>query len=71
MKSVSGKEFCKLLEKRGWTWDRTNGSHRIYEPPEHLEHLESVSIPVHANKTLRKGTQIALMKKASIEASDL
>ncbi len=25
MKSVSGKEFCKILERNGWTLARING----------------------------------------------
>jgi len=31
MKAVSGREFCKALERRGWTLVRTRGSHRRYE----------------------------------------
>jgi predicted RNA binding protein YcfA (HicA-like mRNA interferase family) len=30
MKTISGKEFCKLLEKKGWVLKRINGSHHIY-----------------------------------------
>lgn len=31
MKSVSGKEFCKILERNGWKLARINGSHHIYK----------------------------------------
>ena len=30
MKSVSGRELARLVERRGWQLLRVNGSHRIY-----------------------------------------
>ncbi len=30
MKSVSGKELAKLVERRGWELLRIHGSHHIY-----------------------------------------
>lgn len=30
MKSGSGKELCKIVEKKGWVLKRINGSHHIY-----------------------------------------
>ena len=30
MKSVSGKELARALERRGWTLLRIHGSHHIY-----------------------------------------
>ncbi len=29
MKPVSGKDFCKILEKKGWSLARINGSHQV------------------------------------------
>jgi len=71
MKRVSGKEISKSLEDRGWQLSRTKGSHKIYEPPDHLSHLGSVSVPIHGNKTLAEGTQLRIMKAAGIEKTDL
>lgn len=71
MKSVSGKHLSKLLRKQGWTLNRISGSHHIYDPPENLAHLKSVSVPVHGNRDLRAGTQSAIMKAASIKPEDL
>ncbi len=31
MKVVSGKQFCKLIESRGWQLKRINGSHYCRE----------------------------------------
>ncbi|MGZ5622430.1 MAG: type II toxin-antitoxin system HicA family toxin, partial [Methylobacter sp.] len=33
MKSVSGKHFARILESRGWTLIRVNGSHHVYMQP--------------------------------------
>ena len=71
MKSVSGKDLCKLLRKQGWTLNRISGSHHIYDPPESLAHLKSVSVPVHGNRDLRAGTQSAIMKASGIKSKDL
>jgi hypothetical protein len=30
MKSVSGREFARIIERRGWTLLRISGSHHIY-----------------------------------------
>ena len=50
MKIVSGKEFCKLLESKGWFLARINGSHHIYTNP---GSIINISAPVHANKSLK------------------
>jgi len=36
MKSISGKDFAKILEKNGWTLMRVKGSHHIYVKKEAL-----------------------------------
>jgi predicted RNA binding protein YcfA (HicA-like mRNA interferase family) len=33
MKSISGKEFAKILEKNSWQLLRINGSHHLYGQP--------------------------------------
>jgi predicted RNA binding protein YcfA (HicA-like mRNA interferase family) len=30
VKVLSGKQMCRVLEQRGWTLARINGSHHIY-----------------------------------------
>jgi predicted RNA binding protein YcfA (HicA-like mRNA interferase family) len=68
MKSVSGKHFCKILERKGWILLRVKGSHHIY-----VNTLtgEKLSVPVHKNEDLKLGLLKALMKIASIEALEL
>jgi predicted RNA binding protein YcfA (HicA-like mRNA interferase family) len=67
VKAVSGKEFCKALERKGWTLDRVSGSHHVYKRPGD----PPVSVPVHGNDTLGTGLQRKLMKQTGITDSDL
>jgi predicted RNA binding protein YcfA (HicA-like mRNA interferase family) len=30
MKSISGRDFARIIERRGWALLRVNGSHHIY-----------------------------------------
>jgi predicted RNA binding protein YcfA (HicA-like mRNA interferase family) len=68
MKSVSGKEFAKLLERRGWSLLRVQGSHHIYGRDGSDVRL---SVPVHGNQALKIGLLRHLMKMAGISESDL
>ena len=68
MKTISGKNFCKLLEKRGWVLARINGSHHIYTK-EHT--VFRISVPVHKNKELKTGLLKSLMKITDINESEL
>lgn len=68
MKSVSGKEFCKVVEKKGWVLKRINGSHYIYKK-DGVEDL--LVIPVHKNQDLKQGLLKSIMKIADISESEL
>lgn len=68
MKSVSGKEFIKILERRGWSLMRVQGSHYIYGKAGSEVRL---SVPVHGNRALKTGLLKHLMKLAEISEDDL
>ena len=68
MKSLTGKEFIKLLKKKGWELARIRGSHHVYTKP---GKIERISVPVHGNKPLKKGLQNFLMKIAEISDVEL
>jgi predicted RNA binding protein YcfA (HicA-like mRNA interferase family) len=68
MKSISGRKFCKIVEKKGWVLRKITGSHHIYEKP---GEQKIISIPVHKNQDLKIGTLKALMKIAELKESDL
>lgn len=68
MKSVSGREFVRILERHGWSLLRINGSHHIYGKPGNDARL---SIPVHGNKALKTGLLRYQLKLAGLTESDL
>lgn len=68
MKTVTGKEFAKLLEKKGWILKRINGSHHIYKHP---SKTEIISLPIHKNDNLKHGLQKKLMTIADIKDNEL
>jgi predicted RNA binding protein YcfA (HicA-like mRNA interferase family) len=68
MKSVSGKEFAKLLEHHGWSLLRVQGSHHVYGRAESTVRL---SVPIHGNQALKRGLLKHLMKLAGLSETDL
>lgn len=68
MKSVSGKEFCKILERNGWALARINGSHHIYIK---IGSDLRISVPVHKNDDLKIGLLKKLLKLTNISENDL
>ncbi|MBN1758573.1 MAG: type II toxin-antitoxin system HicA family toxin [Chitinispirillaceae bacterium] len=68
MKAVSGTEFARLLEKRGWECKRINGSHHVYCKP---GNPERITVPVHGSAALKIELQRHLMKIAGINESEL
>lgn len=68
MKSVSAKDFVRVLEKSGWVCKRIKGSHHVYVKP---GNPARISVPIHGNKPLKIGLQRHLMKIAEINESDL
>ncbi|MBW4440206.1 MAG: type II toxin-antitoxin system HicA family toxin [Plectolyngbya sp. WJT66-NPBG17] len=68
MKSVLGRTLCKILERQGWTLKRITGSHHIYSK----EGIDAIlSIPVHGNRDLPKGTLKSILKDADLTEEDL
>jgi predicted RNA binding protein YcfA (HicA-like mRNA interferase family) len=68
MRSVSGKEFAKILERHGWSLVRIQGSHHIYGKEGSEVRL---SVPIHGNQSLKVGLLRHLMKMAGISEHDL
>ena len=67
MRAVSGKQFCRLIESRGWRLKRVRGSHHIYVK---TGTSARISVPVHGG-VLKRGLQKHLMKIAQIQDSEL
>jgi predicted RNA binding protein YcfA (HicA-like mRNA interferase family) len=68
MKSVSGKDFAKTLERHGWTLLRINGSHHIYGK---TGSEVRISIPIHGNQAIKTGLLRHFIKVASLTEKDL
>ena len=67
MKSLSGKEMCKVLERHRWICTRIRGSHHRYEK----SGFAPIVVPVHGNKSLKTGMQRAIMNAAGLTDGDL
>ena len=68
MKSVSGKEFAKVLERQGWLLLRVQGNHHIYGKAGNDVRL---SVPIHGNQALKIGMLRHFMKLAGLSENDL
>lgn len=68
MKSVTGRELTKALEKNGWSLLRIQGSHHIYGKEGSIVRL---SVPIHGNKPLKIGLLRHLLKSASLTEEDV
>jgi len=63
LKSVSGKDLARLLEKHGWELKRVNISHHIYAKP---GNPARISLPIHGNQALKTGLLRHLLKLSGI-----
>jgi len=63
LKVLSGRQFARLVERRGWRSLRVNGSHHIYGKTASVVRL---SIPIHGNRPLKIGLLRHLAKLAEI-----
>ena len=64
MKTISGKELCKILKQNGWELKTIKGSHHVYMKE---GRKERISIPVHSNKSLKKSLLKTIIKLTNIE----
>lgn len=68
MKSIPGKQLCKIVEKLGWQLKRVTGSHHIYAKDDKEAILV---IPVHGNRDLPVGTLKKILKDAGLTDNDI
>ncbi|MBI5093257.1 MAG: type II toxin-antitoxin system HicA family toxin [Candidatus Hydrogenedentes bacterium] len=68
MKSFTGKEICRLVERHGWKLLRIHGSHHIYGKEGSVVRL---SVPVHGNHPLKTGLAKSLLKSAGLAEEDI
>ena len=68
MRQWSGRDFAKLLERRGWQLLRVKGSHHIYGKAGSIVRL---SVPIHGNQNLKIGLLHHLAKLAEIPDNEI
>jgi predicted RNA binding protein YcfA (HicA-like mRNA interferase family) len=68
MKSLSGKELCRILKENGWILKNVHGSHHVYMKP---GKPERISIPVHGNKDLKTGLLNSILKIADVPEDEI
>jgi len=67
LKSLTPKQIIKILERNGFLFKRSKGSHFIFQHP---VTKRRVTIPLH-NKDLTVGTLSEILKQAGITQKDL
>ncbi|MCX5874401.1 MAG: type II toxin-antitoxin system HicA family toxin [Deltaproteobacteria bacterium] len=68
MRSVTGGQLCRTLERNGWSLLRINGSHHIYGKTGSTTRL---SVPIHGAKPLKRGLLLHLLKFADLSENDI
>jgi predicted RNA binding protein YcfA (HicA-like mRNA interferase family) len=68
LKPATGKDVCRILERNGWVLLRVSGSHHIYGKD---GVAARITVPVHGNRGLKRGLQLAIMKQAALSDADL
>jgi len=68
MRSIAGREFARMIERRGWQLLRVSGSHHIYGKTGSVVRL---SVPIHGNRPLKAGLLRHLAKLADIPDDEL
>lgn len=68
MKSISGRDLARVVERHGWKLLRVHGSHHIYGKAGSVVRL---SIPIHGNKPLKIGLLRHMVKLAEIPEAAL
>lgn len=61
---LTGKELLKLAQKNGWIVTRVNGSHHRLE---HTISKKKVTIAIHSNKDIPKGTEQKILKDLGLK----
>ncbi len=68
MRAVAGREFARMIERRGWQLLRISGSHHIHGKTGSIVRL---SVPIHGNRPLKSGLLRHLAKLAEIPDDEL
>lgn len=65
--AFSSKDLVRILEKRGFVFVRSKGSHQIFK---NRKNGKMTIVPMHKGD-LPKGTLLAILKQAGIDKEEL
>lgn len=65
--NLSPKFLIKLLESFGYEFKRSKGSHQIFHNP---ISNQTIVVPVHGGKDIKKGTFLTILKQAGIDKKE-
>ena len=68
MRTVSGREFARLVERHGWPLLRVSGSHHVYGKAGERARL---TVPIHGQQALKTGLLRSLLRSAGLTEDDL
>lgn len=68
---VTGAELVRALERAGFVVTRRRGSHVQLRRESPDGTVATFPVPVHAGKTIKKGTLRGILRKAGLSAEDL
>jgi len=66
--TLTARKLIKVLKKKGFIHDRTQGSHYIFYHP---QKKITVSVPVHKGRDLGRGITQAILKDTKISPKEL
>jgi len=66
--NYSAKNLIRILLQKGFVFKRTKGSHYLYYSP---VTGKTISVPMHGNRDLAKGTFFTILKQAGIDKSQI
>lgn len=66
--NLSPKYLIEILERNGFVFKRSKGSHYLYFKG---ETKKTVIVPFHGGKNMKKGTFLAILKQAGIDKNEL
>lgn len=66
LRTLSGKEACKILEQQGFTQVRQKGSHVVMQK---RTEETTVTVPVPDHKQLKTGTPLSIIRQSQLARS--
>jgi predicted RNA binding protein YcfA (HicA-like mRNA interferase family) len=67
---ITGADLVRALQKKGFVIARQRGSHVQLRRREVDGTITTFPVPVHAGKTLKRGTLQGILRKADLDTDD-